>query len=338
MGGILAGAYFAGDSARASAERDRNARLAAAAREGFSDAALRDQTASMGPGALAIARRHDPLAEPGPPEQAANEPAPSEGAAKPVSLQAAAPHKITPPPARPFRLAADNTLYSSRELDCLSEAVYYEARGEGSAGQAAVAQVVLNRVRHPAFPKSVCGVVFQGVASHACQFSFVCDGSMRRNKEPAAWTRARTVASRALSGFVMASVGNATHFHVAGLGQTWSDRLRQVAQIGSHVFYRFTGQAGAPTTFLASVDGPAAEPPAADKPAFTDVSGLNAAGAGDARLVLASASTGPALRQAPASPAPPAAAQAKPVDAKPPAARAPTDSAAGSAGTDKLSF
>src|SRR5262249_55624357 len=86
-------------------------------------------------------------------------------------------------------------LASSRDLDCLASAVYYEARGESAAGQAAVAQVVLNRARHPAFPKTICGVVFQR-AGGGCQFSFACNGAMRRPKEPAAWSRAQAVAAR----------------------------------------------------------------------------------------------------------------------------------------------
>ena len=84
--------------------------------------------------------------------------------------------------AGPFQIG--NALQSSRELECLADAVYYEARGETPSGQAAVAQVVMNRVRHPAFPKSICGVVFQGAYNRTgCQFSFACDGSMRRARD-----------------------------------------------------------------------------------------------------------------------------------------------------------
>jgi spore germination cell wall hydrolase CwlJ-like protein len=129
-------------------------------------------------------------------------------------------------------------------LDCLTDAVYYEARGESDRGQAAVAQVVLNRVRRPGFPKSVCGVVFQGAAEHACQFSFVCDGAMAQGREPAAWRRARVIAQRALDGAVMEDVGDATNFHVARLGQIWGSGLVKVAQVGAHVFYKLTGHGG----------------------------------------------------------------------------------------------
>jgi hypothetical protein len=152
------------------------------------------------------------------------------------------------PAVAPFRLT--NALESSRELECLSEAVYYEARGETPSGQAAVAQVVLNRVRHPSFPKSICGVVFQGAYNHSgCQFSFACDGSMRRTREVGAWKRAQKVATRALSGAVMTEVGAATHFHTTGVAPGWGPRLLRVAQVGMHVFYRFGGRSGAPDAF-----------------------------------------------------------------------------------------
>lgn len=138
---------------------------------------------------------------------------------------------VTPlPVADPIAVAHD--------IDCLTAAVYYEARGEPGEGQAAVAQVVLNRVRDAHFPKTVCGVVYQGLASHACQFSFACDGATERRREPAAWERARSVASQALGGHVVAAVGGATHYHVADLGEIWGAQMVRIAQIGQHVFYR----------------------------------------------------------------------------------------------------
>jgi spore germination cell wall hydrolase CwlJ-like protein len=124
------------------------------------------------------------------------------------------------------------------DLDCMADAVYYEARGEGIRGQRAVAQVVMNRVKQPGFPKSVCGVVFQR-ARHGCQFSFACDGSMRHAREAEAWRRARRVAARALAGVVFSEVGSATHFHAMGVTPAWGDQMRRVAQVGEHVFYRF---------------------------------------------------------------------------------------------------
>ena len=96
---------------------------------------------------------------------------------------------------------------SSRELDCLTAALYYEARGEGEDGMEAVAQVIVNRVRHPSFPKSLCGVIYQGAGrGRGCQFSFACDGSMRRRKDMALWERAQEIADRAMDGEVMETV------------------------------------------------------------------------------------------------------------------------------------
>jgi len=157
-------------------------------------------------------------------------PAAATPAAAPTALNAAP----VPVQAQP---AEHHIGVSGRELDCLATAVYYEARGETSEGQAAVAQVVLNRAKHPAYPKSVCAVVFQGANGHGCQFSFVCNGAMNHAREPAAWVKARDVASRALSGYVMTAIGQATAFHAAH-GQVASvARGPGSVQLGRQVFY-----------------------------------------------------------------------------------------------------
>jgi spore germination cell wall hydrolase CwlJ-like protein len=130
---------------------------------------------------------------------------------------------------------------AAADVDCLAAAVYYEARGETLAGQAAVAQVVLNRARHPAFPKSVCAVVYQGVGHAGCQFSFACNGVMKRARDAAAWTAAHEVAARALGGYVMPIVGEATAFHVAGA------RRQSGVRLGGHVFYIATAPSRAAT-------------------------------------------------------------------------------------------
>ena len=126
------------------------------------------------------------------------------------------------------------------DLECLTDAVYYEARGESPRGQAAVAQVVLNRVKHPAYPKSVCGVVFQGAARAGCQFSFACDGSMRHRREALAWDRARSVAGRVLAGVLTAHVGSATHYHALSVSPFWAPSMLRVTTVGTHVFYRIS--------------------------------------------------------------------------------------------------
>jgi hypothetical protein len=110
--------------------------------------------------------------------------------------------------------------------------------------------VVLNRMRHPAFPKTVCGVVFQGAdRKTGCQFTFTCDGALARKPDEAAWARARKVAEAALSGFVMKKVGNATHYHADYVAPYWSPTLVKVAVVGQHIFYRWTGGAGLPPAF-----------------------------------------------------------------------------------------
>jgi len=251
----LGGVYLAGGMAQTAAQHARVTRLADSAAGSYSEAALHQAASRMDAGALAIARRHDPYTVAGDAQRdrqasllaARLESGDDNTEDKPLLMRASLGGSFNPA-AAPFHLA--NALESSRELECLAQAVYYEARGETSSGQAAVAQVVLNRVRHPSFPKSICGVVFQGASARTgCQFSFACDGSMRARPERAAWTRARKVASRALAGTVMSEVGSATHFHTTGVAPNWGPRLMRVAQVGMHVFYRFGGRAGAPGAF-----------------------------------------------------------------------------------------
>jgi spore germination cell wall hydrolase CwlJ-like protein len=135
--------------------------------------------------------------------------------------------------------------HSQTDSDCLTQAVYYEARGEGTDGMRAVAQVILNRVRHPAFPKTICGVVYQGGYQRTgCQFSFVCNGAMAGPVEAWAWRRAKDIASAALNGYVMKAVGTATHFHTLNVDPVWAGNMIQVATVGGHIFYQFRGRGG----------------------------------------------------------------------------------------------
>ncbi|WP_174300079.1 cell wall hydrolase [Caulobacter sp. S45] len=145
--------------------------------------------------------------------------------------------------ARPFRF--QQVADAPSDLHCLTEAVYFEARGEAAAGQQAVAQVVLNRVRHPAFPKTICAVVHQHTGA-SCQFSFACSGRSSPI-EAVAWRRAEAIASGEMHGAVMAAVGDATQFQAAGASPFAG--LLKVAQVGAHMFYRFGGHAGAPAMF-----------------------------------------------------------------------------------------
>lgn len=122
--------------------------------------------------------------------------------------------------------------------DCLATAALYEA-GTDEHGQKAVIQVVLNRVRHPGFPRTVCGVVYQGAARRTgCQFSFTCDGSLQRRRVKAGWATARKAARRALEGYVFVQVGTATHYHTDWIVPYWSGSLDKIAKVHTHIFYR----------------------------------------------------------------------------------------------------
>lgn len=157
--------------------------------------------------------------------------------------------------ARPFQFVGTP---ADREAarKCLAAAVYYEA-GDSPVDQYAVAQVVINRARHPAFPKTICGVVFQGAErSTGCQFTFACDGSLARRRPSAdAWARALRTADASLSGFVFSLVGNATHYHTDWVFPYWQADLDKIAQLRTHIFYRWRGWWGTPKAFSATVRG-----------------------------------------------------------------------------------
>jgi spore germination cell wall hydrolase CwlJ-like protein len=154
------------------------------------------------------------------------------------------------PAAQPFSLSKVDSAARSRALECLTSAIYYEAGQESSDGQRAVAQVVLNRVRHPAFPASVCGVVYEGsTRPTGCQFTFTCDGSLFRQPSADAWNRARSVAAAALNGYVYKPVGNATHYHANYVVPYWAPTLTKSAVVGAHIFYRWAGNWGTPGAF-----------------------------------------------------------------------------------------
>ncbi|CAN5416081.1 hypothetical protein BH10PSE2_BH10PSE2_09950 [soil metagenome] len=161
--------------------------------------------------------------------------------------------------ARPFVAPPTDVQSYGRALDCLTAAVYYEAGAETPEGQAAVAQVVLNRVRHPAYPHTVCGVVFQGSErATGCQFTFTCDGALARIPAAEPWARARAVATAALNGRVMAAVGTATHYHTDWVAPYWAPKLAKIVQIRTHIFYRWNGAWGMPAAFTGTYVG--AEP------------------------------------------------------------------------------
>ena len=151
-----------------------------------------------------------------------------------------------------------------RALTCLGQAVYYEAAGEGPEGESAVAQVVINRMHHPGYPSSVCGVVYQGSErGTGCQFTFTCDGSLLRPPVPALWARARKIAEAALSGKVFAPIGHATHYHADYVLPYWADSLDKTIQIGRHIFYRLRSSLGDRRAFVQRYAGtePEVRPP-----------------------------------------------------------------------------
>ncbi|HLY77916.1 MAG TPA: cell wall hydrolase, partial [Caulobacteraceae bacterium] len=160
------------------------------------------------------------------------------------------------PAATPFKLTDVSAFDRARAVTCLAEAVYYEAASQGDDGQAAVAQVVLNRMRNPAFPKTVCGVVFQGSnLPTGCQFTFTCDGSMARQPSADGWRRAKQTAERALGGYVQKDVGEATYYHANYVVPYWQSTVLKVAQIGAHIFYRWNGGLGQPGAFTGAYAG-----------------------------------------------------------------------------------
>lgn len=159
-------------------------------------------------------------------------------------------------PARPFVFTAASPADRARAVRCLTQGIYYEAALESTKGQEAVAQVILNRVRDPNYANSVCGVVFEGAErTTGCQFSFTCDGSLSQAPVGWAWDRARVVAERALSGYVAAEVGTATHYHADYVYPWWSPTLAKITQIGAHIFYRWNGLAGETAAFKRAYAG-----------------------------------------------------------------------------------
>ena len=159
------------------------------------------------------------------------------------------------PAAAAFAFKGDNAT-RKRALECLASAVYYEAGSQDEDGERAVAQVVLNRVRHPAFPASVCEVVYEGsTRPTGCQFTFTCDGSLYRQPDLAGWRRAYTVAQFALGGYVYAPVGYATHYHANYVVPYWAPTLSKNAIVGAHIFYRWAGGWGRPAAFAKNYSG-----------------------------------------------------------------------------------
>lgn len=140
--------------------------------------------------------------------------------------------------AKAKREAGSQRKFQLAEKSCLARAVYFEARSESELGQMAVAQVILNRVRDPAYPKTICGVVYQGAhRPNSCQFSFACDGEPDQPTTRKQWAMAQQIAQRAMDGNNVQIVAAATHYHADYVKPKWSNSLRKIVQIGRHIFY-----------------------------------------------------------------------------------------------------
>lgn len=291
VGLSLGAAYMAGGMGQAVMDHSRAERIAEATAGVLSESALRPA--------------HNPPAQ----GVAASVAAPPLGAPNPEVTQ-----------------VADARSSRARELDCLTQAVYFEARGESARGQAAVATVIMNRVKNPNFPKTVCGVVYQGASHHnGCQFSFACDGMVERVSETTAWSRARQVAARALSGVVLRDVGSATHFHTTDVSPQWGSRMLRVAQVGLHVFYRFNPHAPRDTVRDDDDDAPVfTNARMSAPPQMRLAAALVAPAAGDAAKPAALTSPAPKAEPVPRIELPPAPS---------PIARTETSKAADSAAT-----
>lgn len=126
------------------------------------------------------------------------------------------------------------------EHKCLSEVLYYEARGEGDGGQKAIAEVVFHRMNRGNFGHSICAVVYEGKDKRGCQFSFTCNGDLKRPKQQAAWHRAEALAAQILTGQspLRNATGGALNFHAVSVAPDWAETMEQTTQIGNHIFYR----------------------------------------------------------------------------------------------------
>jgi spore germination cell wall hydrolase CwlJ-like protein len=126
------------------------------------------------------------------------------------------------------------------EHKCLSEVLYYEARGEGAGGQKAIAEVVFHRMNHGDYGHSICAVVYEGAKHSGCQFSFACNGDMKRAKQPGAWRQAEALAAKIMTGQLNLknATGGAVNFHAVSVSPDWADTMDKTTQIGNHVFYR----------------------------------------------------------------------------------------------------
>lgn len=195
----------------------------------------------------------DPMALPTVAELAGPDAAPT---VPPTNAEAMRMEAYVGPPAPRYVFRGATATDTARAHYCLTAALYYEAASESDDGMRGVAQVVLNRVRHPSFPGSVCGVVFQGSQRPmVCQFTFSCDGAMARAPSRANWSRASRIAAEALAGRTFPPVGLATHYHTQAIWPSWGRSLAMTNIVGAHIFHRWRGRYGTPAAFSRPYSG-----------------------------------------------------------------------------------
>lgn len=268
LAGVVILSFTAGQASRRAEPQDAaRVRFVAANAHDLSQRSLASLTAGMDPAALALARRLDPAphtdfwGRPKGWEVLDRRDTPSLGFGvlwwdDARRINALMPNDGDAIAATPFVLHAKSKAEADRALFCMTQAIYYEAALEPTEGQQAVAQTVLNRLRHPDYPKSICGVIYEGSDRFTgCQFSFTCDGSLFREPDAFYWNKAKAVAQAALNGFVMKTVGTTTHYHANYVFPRWGATLVRVAQLGAHIFYRFPGPPGSLAAFTSAYRG-----------------------------------------------------------------------------------
>lgn len=239
------------------------------------DFALNSSTPTPSDGKLLIAEQKPALLKPAAAVQsaAATPQAPAAAPQVTVATQLAS-------GAKPDYASLIDPKDSARQMRCLGEAIYFEARSEPEAGQAAVAQVVLNRVRSGIFPTNVCAVVYQD-RNHpfACQFSFACEGKSLRIEEPAAWATATRIAQAVVIGSnYNPKLVEALNYHANYVYPFWAPSLRRVDRIGAHIFYAMrVGMNWAPGALNGRGDLPPLQPQASASPLIQTVAAVKAA-------------------------------------------------------------
>jgi spore germination cell wall hydrolase CwlJ-like protein len=203
-----------------------------------------EQTAAMAGASLFLSTFAQPNEEPAPAAAAAAPPAvdpPPASLSKDGNWEGLL-HNASLSPEEPKTIFGGLTEdeFRSRELRCMATAIYFEARDEPIKGQIAVGQVVMNRIRSPFYPKTVCGVVYQGERNrHGCQFSFTCTGKRNAIREKEEWVTAVKLAKQVIAGEVWINeVGYATHYHATYVHPPWRFELERLTQIGHHIFYK----------------------------------------------------------------------------------------------------